>query len=178
MHDGANLFDEATSFSGEWRVDETLAVLAGEGLELIVVGIPNAGDGRSAEYTPYRARPRPGGDPSDRYESGMGSAYLRFVVDEVMPAVDAAFPTRRDRAATGVMGSSWGALISLWAAVEWGSVFGLIGAMSPAITPGQGPILTRLRRLDRSRSGSGWTPATTRARTPRRRARTGSGRAT
>ena len=78
----------------------------------------------------------------------MGSAYVRFLVDEVKPAVDAAFPTRLDRASTGVMGSSWGALISLWAAVERGSVFGLVGAMSPGITPGQGPILTRLRRLD------------------------------
>jgi predicted alpha/beta superfamily hydrolase len=61
--------------------------------------------------------------------------------------VDAAFPTTADRAATGIMGSSWGALISLWAAVEHGRVFGLIGTMSPAITPGQEPILRRLRRL-------------------------------
>ena len=52
-----------------------------------------------------------------------------------------------DREATGVMGSSWGALISLWAAVERGGDFGLLGAMSPAITPGQEPILRRLRHL-------------------------------
>ena len=51
MHDGQNLFDEATSFSGEWRVDETLAALAEEGIELIAVGIPNAGDGRAATDT-------------------------------------------------------------------------------------------------------------------------------
>ena len=27
MHDGQNLFDEATSFAGEWRVDEALEEL-------------------------------------------------------------------------------------------------------------------------------------------------------
>ena len=144
-----NLFDDATSFSGEWRVDETLAALAAEGIELIVVGIPNAGDeARGAEYTPYRARPGRDEDPSHLYASGIGLR-VRALRSSTRsePAVDAAFPTRRDREATGVMGSSWGALISLWAAVEEGSVFGLVGAMSPAITPGQGPILTRLRRL-------------------------------
>ena len=145
LHDGSNLFDEATSFSGEWRLDETLTALAGEGLELIAVGIPSPGDpGRGAEYTPYHAKPWKGEPP---YPSGMGSAYVRFLVEQVKPAVDAAFPTRFDRASTGVMGSSWGGLISLWAAVERGDVFGLVGAMSPAITPGQGPIYRRLRRL-------------------------------
>ncbi len=148
MHDGNNLFDEATSFSGEWRVDETLAQLAGEGIEPIVVGIPNAGGlARGYEYTPYRGRTRRSEDVDDAGPTGAGSAYLRFLLDVVKPAVDAAFPTRTDREATGIMGSSWGALISLWAAVEHGATFGLVGAMSPAITPGQGPIYRRLRRL-------------------------------
>lgn len=40
MHDGQNLFDEATSYSGEWQVDETLEMLSAEGIEMIVVGIP------------------------------------------------------------------------------------------------------------------------------------------
>jgi predicted alpha/beta superfamily hydrolase/RimJ/RimL family protein N-acetyltransferase len=145
LQDGGNLFDEATSFSGEWRVDETLTALAREGLGIIAVGIPSPGDpARGAEYTPYRAKPWKDQEP---YPSGLGSAYVRFLVEQVKPAVDAAFPTRFDRASTGVMGSSWGGLISLWAAIERGDVFGLLGAMSPAITPGQGPIYRRLRRL-------------------------------
>ena len=40
MHDAQNLFDDATAFAGEWKVDETLDALSREGkLELIVVGI-------------------------------------------------------------------------------------------------------------------------------------------
>jgi predicted alpha/beta superfamily hydrolase len=54
MHDGQNLFDAATSYSGEWGVDETLAALARDELDLIVVGFPNGGDGRYAEYAPYK----------------------------------------------------------------------------------------------------------------------------
>ncbi len=141
MHDGQNLFDEATSFAGEWRVDETLEELAIEGLELIVVGIPNGGARRYAEYTPY------GGASGARGLGGLGNAYLRFLVETVKPLVDAAFPTQRDRRATGIMGSSLGGLISLWAAVEHPETFGLIGAMSPAIVGGQGRILARLRAL-------------------------------
>ena len=33
MQDGQNLFDAATSFAGEWGVDETMAALAQEGVE-------------------------------------------------------------------------------------------------------------------------------------------------
>jgi predicted alpha/beta superfamily hydrolase len=140
LHDGQNLFDAATSFAGEWEVDESLAVLALEGLELIVVGIPNAGEGRYAEYTPYRGRGR-------WASGGRGRAYLRWLVETVKPAVDGAWPTRREREATGIMGSSLGGLISLWAAIGEAPTFGLIGSMSTAVTPGQGAIVRRLARL-------------------------------
>lgn len=142
LHDGQNLFDAATSFAGEWRVDETLTDLAAEGLEVIAVGIPNGGDLRVPEYTPYRGRPGPWP------EGGSGRRYVRWLAEAVKPAVDATFPTRPEREATAIMGSSLGGLISLWAAVEQGWTFGRIGAMSPALLSGQGAILPRLRRLD------------------------------
>jgi len=50
MHDGQNLFDNLTSFSGEWKVDETLNLLAGQGNRVpIVVGIDNGGGDRIGE---------------------------------------------------------------------------------------------------------------------------------
>jgi hypothetical protein len=140
LHDGQNLFDPAPSYRGEWGLDETLAALAGEGIELIAVGIPNSGDGRYAEYTPYKGRGR-------WATGGHGRAYLRWVVDTVKPAVDGAWPTLHSREATGILGSSLGGLISLWAAVAHAETFGLVGAMSPVITPGQNPIIGRVARL-------------------------------
>src|SRR5690242_15110804 len=43
MHDGQNLFDNATSYTSEWQVDETMEQLSQAGYAAIVVGIPNCG---------------------------------------------------------------------------------------------------------------------------------------
>src|SRR4028118_338545 len=53
MHDGQNVFEDSTSFSGEWGVDETLDTLASKTSECIVVAIDNGGDKRMNEYAPY-----------------------------------------------------------------------------------------------------------------------------
>jgi predicted alpha/beta superfamily hydrolase len=68
-------------------------------------------------------------------------------VETVKPAVDAAWPTRPERESTGILGSSLGGLISLWAAIAHPGTFGLVGAMSTAITPGQNEVIRRLARL-------------------------------
>src|SRR5438132_2612659 len=118
MQDGQNLFDDATSFAGEWRVDETMEALADEGIEAIVVGIANSGAGRGPEYS---------------VAAGRGAAYLRFLAETVKPLVDGDFRTRPDRAATGLLGSSLGALISLYGVFVEPDVFGFAGALSPAL---------------------------------------------
>jgi predicted alpha/beta superfamily hydrolase len=61
--------------------------------------------------------------------------------------VDAALPTLPDRASTGIMGSSLGGLVSLWAAIAHAETFGLVGSMSTAVTPGQQGVIRRLGRL-------------------------------
>ena len=68
MHDGQNLFDPRTSFAGEWGVDG--AIVAREGLAAIVVGIPNIGDHRLREYSPF---------PDARLGGGDGDDYLDFL---------------------------------------------------------------------------------------------------
>ncbi len=142
MHDGQNLFDAATAYAGEWEVDETLALLEREGTELIVVGIPNAREGRYREYTPYRGR-----GPHHAHGGG-ARAYVRWLARVVKPAVDARWPTLPGRESTGVMGSSLGGLVSLWASVQEPATFGLVGSMSTAVTPGQRAILRRLTHLE------------------------------
>ena len=53
MEDGQNLFDNSTSFSGEWQIDETLNTLFSQGnYGAIVVGIDNGGGERLNEYSP------------------------------------------------------------------------------------------------------------------------------
>jgi predicted alpha/beta superfamily hydrolase len=124
MHDGQNLFDPETSFAGEWGVDDTMERLAQEGLEAIVVAIPNMGGTRCDEYSPW-IDARAGG--------GRGDEYLAFVVDTLKPRIDRRFRTRRERDATGIMGSSMGGLISLYGFLRYPSVFGFCGGMSPSL---------------------------------------------
>lgn len=124
MHDGQNLFDRATSFGEEWAVDQTLDTASVEGLESIVVGVPNMGAARLDEYSPF-VDPRRGG--------GKGDAYLDFLIDTVKPIVDADFRTLPERATTGIAGSSMGGLISIYGFFRRADVFGFAGGMSPAL---------------------------------------------
>jgi len=137
MHDGQNLFDAGTSFAGEWRVDETLEALAKEGVEAMVVGLPNAGEARRDEYSPYR---------DARIGGGKGDTYLRFLLNTVKPLVDRSFRSDPSRAATGLMGSSMGGLISLYGFFAIPEAFGFIGAMSPALWFARGRIMGAIAR--------------------------------
>lgn len=129
MHDGQNLFDRATGFAGhEWEVDETMLKLAREGLEAIIIGIPNTPE-RFREYNPM---------PHDW--GGYGDTYLSFIIDTIKPLVDGAFRTLPDRQHTGLMGSSMGGLISLYGFFQRSDTFGLAGVMSPSLWVGAGAI--------------------------------------
>jgi predicted alpha/beta superfamily hydrolase len=130
MHDGQNLFDAATSYVGEWCVDETLGALSAEGIEAIVVGIPNMNLERAHELSPFVA-PR---------SKGLGDAYLSFIVDTVKPLIDAEFRTDLSRTATGLMGSSMGGLITLYGFYKHRQVFGFAGVVSPALFFGNADI--------------------------------------
>lgn len=124
MHDGQNLFDKSTSFSGEWEVDETLNKLSEEGYNVpIVIGIDNGGNNRIAEYTPWK---NPG------YGGGDGEAYMQFIVETLKPYIDANFRTLPGRENTGIMGSSLGGLISHFGALQYPEVFGIAGLFSPS----------------------------------------------
>jgi predicted alpha/beta superfamily hydrolase len=124
MHDGQNLFDSRTSFAEPWRVDLAMARAAKRSVEAIVVGIPNMGLDRIKEYSPY-IDARAGG--------GRGDHYLDWIVGTVKPMIDGRFRTRPDRAHTGMIGSSMGGLITLYAYLRDPSVFGFIGALSPSL---------------------------------------------
>ena len=140
MHDGQNLFDHELSYAGEWGVDETMERLAPEGIEAIVVAIPNMGGERTGEYSPWRD-PRAGG--------GRGDAYLDFIIDTLKPRIDRRFRTRRERDHTGIAGSSMGGLISLYAFLRHPGIFGFCGAMSPSLWFARGAIFEFARGVPR-----------------------------
>ena len=123
MHDGQNLFDEHTSYAGEWHVDETMQTLGRYGIEAIIVGIPNMEGKRLTEYSPF--------DAPD-HGRGQGDRYLSFLAETLKPLIDRDFRTLKDRRHTGLMGSSMGGLISLYGFFHCQKVFGFAGVMSPS----------------------------------------------
>lgn len=124
MHDGQNLFDKETAFSGEWNVDETLNKLyEDKNFKAIVVAIDNGGDKRLDEYSPYK---------NNKYGGGEGDKYLNFIVNTLKPYIDKNYKTLSDKNNTAIIGSSMGGLISYYAGLRYPKVFGKIGVYSPA----------------------------------------------
>lgn len=141
FHDGQNLFDDATSFAGEWGVDELLDRLARQqGLALIAVGIDHGGEQRNTELNPW---------DHERLGKGEGFAYLRFLVERVKPYVDGRWRTRPEAASCAIVGSSLGGLISFAAMHRHRDVFGLGGLLSPAfwVAPQQALLLAESEPL-------------------------------
>jgi len=125
MHDGQNVFDDATSFSGEWGVDEALDSLHAAGDPgVIVVAVDHGGTRRLHEYSPWT---------NARYGGGEGDEYVDFLVGTLKPFIDRHYRTRPDRLSTGIAGSSMGGLISLYAVLRYPEVFGRAGVFSPAL---------------------------------------------
>lgn len=126
MHDGQNLFDNATSFAGEWKVDEILdSLYTYRGFSAIVVAIYNDDKERMNEYSPWK---------NDIYGvGGEGDKYVKFVVNTLKPFIDRHYRTLSGRENTAIMGSSMGGLISLYAALEYPDVFGKAAIFSPSL---------------------------------------------
>ncbi len=124
MHDGQNLFDDATSFVGEWGVDEVLNHLADkQGLEVIVVGIDHGNALRARELSAWS---------HPKYGEALGQAYGDFVVNQVKPYVDERFRTLTGRAHTAVAGSSMGGLMSHYLVHRYPEVFSRALIFSPS----------------------------------------------
>ncbi|MBK7938271.1 MAG: hypothetical protein IPJ82_14845 [Lewinellaceae bacterium] len=132
MQDGQNLFDNPGAAFGSWGIDQALNRLFLQpggtspevALQPIFIGIENGGVCRINEYSPWK-NPEHGG--------GEGAQYLDFVCNTLKPFVDEHLRTQPGREQTGIMGSSMGALISLFAAVERPDVFGMAGVFSPSL---------------------------------------------
>jgi predicted alpha/beta superfamily hydrolase len=124
MQDGQNLADPHRAFAGTWGLNQAIDALANRGIEAIFVGVPNLGPERVREYSPFF---------DARHGGGAGDAYLAFLERTVKPLIDRRFRTRPEREATGIFGSSMGALISVYAFFRAPETFGFAGAMSPSL---------------------------------------------
>ncbi len=116
MLDGKNLFDDYTSFVGEWNIDESIEKMIDEKVNegIIVIGIdaPNQDIDRTLEMTIEGVKK----SKYHAYQSKEGYAYLlsNFIFDVLKKEIDATFYTLSDKKHTGVGGSSMGGLMSFY----------------------------------------------------------------
>ena len=156
MHDGQMLFDAETTWNKqEWKVDEIVGGLVADGKikNTIVVAIWNHADIRHPNYypqKPFESLPKKFVDSvsivsKKQYGSNFklpdSDSYLKFIVEEVKPVIDANFSVHTSAENTFISGSSMGGLISMYALCEYPKVFGGAACLSthwPGITPFEG----------------------------------------
>ncbi len=139
MHDGQMLFDARSTWNKQaWHVDRTLTRLmkSGQLAPTLVVGVWNNNKFRHSEYFPQKFLQHMRSEPrAELIQKGLqgkpqADAYLRFLVEELKPTIDARYPTHTDAAHTAIMGSSMGGLISVYAMNEYPQVFGGAAGLS------------------------------------------------
>ncbi len=124
MHDGQNIFDDKTSYVGEWGVDEALNHLSSEGWEVpIVVAINHGNENRVTELSPWS---------NEEYPEVNGKAYAEFIVNGVKPMIDKKYRTLHGPSDTSIMGSSMGGLMSHYMLLAYPDVFGKAAIFSPS----------------------------------------------
>ena len=129
LNDGQNLFESTTSYTGvEWEVDETAdrLIRAGSVPPMIIVGVDNAAKDRIREYTPHRSL-------HPMMLRVQGARYPDFLIKGVMPFVARTYRIAAGPESTGLGGSSLGALIALYTAMERPGVFGRLLLESPSL---------------------------------------------
>ncbi len=141
--DGHNLFSDETATYGKcWGLAD---FLYGWEKPMIIVGM-ECGHGdreRLVEYCPYHFTGSFWGDLR-----GEGETTLRFMVEELKPAIDRELRTYSFREATGIGGSSMGGLMSLYACVRYNHVFSKAACVSSTISPCMDDLRAEIRRAD------------------------------
>jgi len=134
VNDGQFLFGALPN----WGVDAIAAPLIASGAlrNFIVVAPWNNGRLRLAEFYPRAVLEQlypmdiRNGLVQEMGGLSLSDPYLRFIVDELKPAIDARYATLPARESCFIMGASLGALQSLYALCEYPRVFGGAACLS------------------------------------------------
>ncbi|TYA69922.1 alpha/beta hydrolase [Seonamhaeicola marinus] len=146
MHDGQMLFDSTTTWNKqEWKIDDIMGQLHAENKirKTIVVAMFNHADIRHSDYypqKPFELIPQAIKDSISNFAKTQNEYlasnkmdsdnYLKFIVEEVKPFIDANFSVKTNAENTFVSGSSMGGLISMYAICEYPEVFGGAACLS------------------------------------------------
>ncbi len=149
MHDGQMLFDPRTTWNRQaWHAHRAVdSLIRGSRLpHTLVLGIWNRPGDRYAEYFPQKAlslAPRAAREAfiaSEAKGTPKADAYLRFIVEELLPRVRARWGPGLPSHGAMVAGASMGGMISLYALCEYPQVFSGAAGLSThwvSVAPGR-----------------------------------------
>lgn len=139
MHDGQNLFDAASTWNHQaWEIDSVAGALIADNdiKPAIIVGIYSTDTTRLGDLMPEKPLQYLQNDTIKQFISKMcrdnyrANEYLNFIVHTLRPVINDNFATDTTVAATSVMGSSMGGLISIYAMCEYPDIFGAAACLS------------------------------------------------
>jgi predicted alpha/beta superfamily hydrolase len=146
MHDGQMLFDASITWNKqEWKVDEVVSKLISEQKieDLIVVAIWNISNLRHADLYPKKAYELLSKETQKQIQTELKKSkfpfddekinsdnYLKFIVKDLKPYIDKTYSVYTDAKHTGILGSSMGGLISMYAICEYPKIFGKAACLS------------------------------------------------
>jgi predicted alpha/beta superfamily hydrolase len=146
MHDGQMLFDASSTWNKqEWKVDEVASQLMQENKvnDFIVVAIWNIPNLRHMDLYPKKPYQLLSNETQEKIQVEVKKTqfpfddkkinsdnYLKFIVKEVKPFIDANYSVFTDANHTAIMGSSMGGLISMYAICEYPEIFGKAACLS------------------------------------------------
>lgn len=144
MQDGQMLFNAKTTWNQqEWGVDEKVSELLQkkEISPIIVVAVWNIPSIRALNYFPQKAFSLLSSKDKKRvlekaistgldFDKISSDSYLQFLVKELKPYIDQQFSVYTTPDKTGIMGSSMGGLLSMYAFCEYPEVFGKAACLS------------------------------------------------
>jgi enterochelin esterase-like enzyme len=138
--DGQMLFDPTTTWNNQsWDVDDVISNLSANDSipEIIVIGIFNGDSKRLEEYLPEKVINRLSKEEkafvyaklrekcrTDNDFVPYSDNYLKFVVEELKPYIDANYATQKEKDSTVIMGSSAGGILAAYALLEYPQIFG------------------------------------------------------
>ncbi|MBQ8816667.1 MAG: alpha/beta hydrolase [Lachnospiraceae bacterium] len=129
MFDGHNVFFDADATYGKsWGMEDFMKKSK---TQLIIAAVecnhsPN--NGRLIEYSPFTFF-----DPSVGHIAGRGRTTMNWFVNVFKRHIDRNYRTIPDREHTFIAGSSMGGLMSIYALLEYNSVFSRAAALSPSL---------------------------------------------
>ncbi len=125
MHDGQNVFNDADAMYGKsWRAVEALEALGIR--NTAIIGIDSVEASRRNDYLPF---PNELGEYGMAPSGGFADAYMQYIEDGIMPYLEKRFGF----GAYGMLGSSAGALVTLYYAARHDARFKAYGLFSAPI---------------------------------------------